>query len=131
MEIKRRLTKIAKSLSPQIEVMNVGLEMDRMCSRFEELVAYAQEKIERAAEKTETIGARVDREKREQQQAVADQQVEESQENLKDQEESAAERQALMDKSKKSEPEPEPMPDMSKKPTHPKKKAKELAKKKK
>ena len=134
MEIKRRLTKIAKSLSPQIEVMNAGIEMHRMCDRFEELVRYCQEKLDRAENRGETIGAKVEREKQERQDKIAAEQKRAKDEQLDDQEASLRERNKRLEKSQKPkvvEEEPEPMPDMSKKPTHPKKKAKELAKKKK
>ena len=150
MEIKRRLTKIGKSLNPQIEAMNVATEMERMLDRFEELVRYAQEKIDRAAErKGNTIGKQVDDARKKADKEVSDHQTAESEENLKDQQESFEERNKIVDKSKDmrtdiekaadeeaeaSRPDPaedEPMPDMSKKPTHPKKKAKQQAKKKK
>lgn len=148
MEIKRRLTKIANRLTPQIEVMNVGQEMQRMCQRFEELVAYAEEKIERAATRGKTIGAIVQDARAAADKEVLDQQTAESDENLKDQQESFDERNKVIAKTKKPEPgvvsdelaketlestiegNAPDMPDMSKKPTHPKKTAKNKAKKK-
>ena len=104
MEIKRRLTKIGKSLTPEIESMNVATEMMKMCKRFEELVSYAQEKIDRSAERKETIGARVDRQKAELLKEIEDHQTAEAAENLKDQEESLEERNKLAAKSRKPEP---------------------------
>jgi len=106
MEIKRRLNKIASRLTPQIEVMNIATEMQRMCQRFEELLDYGEEKVEKAARKGETMAARVDRQRKEEQAEILRQQKAESDENRKDQEEAAAERQKLMDKSKKN-----PMPE--------------------
>ena len=65
MEIKRRLGKIQKRLSPQSEAMNIATQMESMCDRFEYLLNYAEEKIERAERRLETIGAQVVREKQE------------------------------------------------------------------
>lgn len=103
MEIKRRLTKIAHTLSPQIEVMNVADEMKRMCSRMEELIAYAQEKIDRSFEKRETIGQKVARQRASEQKEIEDHQEAENAENLADQKEARRERQLRMMKSKKPE----------------------------
>ena len=101
MEIKRRLTKIAHSLSPQIESMNVSTEMTRMLDRFEELVRYAQEKIDRAAERQgNTIGKQVDDARKKADKEVADHQTAESEENLRDQQESFDERNKIVDKSR-------------------------------
>ena len=101
MEIKRRLTKIAHSLSPQIESMNVSTEMTRMLDRFEELVRYAQEKIDRAAERQgNTIGKQVDDARKKADKEVADHQTAESEENLRDQQESFEERNKIVDKSR-------------------------------
>ena len=104
MEIKRRLTKIAKSLSPQIEVMNVASEMERMCKRFEEIIAYAQEKIDRAEERKKknlpTIGKYVDNQRKAADKVVEDAQSAEVEENLKDQEESWQERNKIEAKTK-------------------------------
>jgi len=102
MEIKRRLTKLGKQLSPQIEVMNVSLEMNRLLDRFEELVRYAQEKIDRSAErKGISIGQaaknRIDADRK----IIEDHQQAEAAENLKDQEDAYAERNKLANKSKK------------------------------
>jgi hypothetical protein len=93
MEIKRRLTRIAKSLSPQIEVMNVATEMDRMCDRFEELVNYAQEKIDRASErKGNTLASQADARRKAEEQIVFDAQKAEVEENQRDQQEAFDER---------------------------------------
>ena len=101
MEIKRRLTKIGKSLNPQIESMNVASEMERMLDRFEELVRYAQEKIDRAAERQgNTIGKQVDAARKKADKVITDHQTEEAEENLKDQQESFDERNKIVDKSK-------------------------------
>ena len=103
MEIKRRVTKIAHSLSPQLESMNIGIELQQMCSRMEELIRYGQEKIDRSAEKKETIGAKVARQRAELQKEIEDHQEAENAENLADQKESERERQLRMMKSKKPE----------------------------
>jgi len=89
MEIKRRLGKIQKALSPQIEAMNVASEMEQMCSRFEELVRYAQEKIDRTEQRGESLAAQQDRDRREADRKVTDQQDAEAEENLRDQQEAA------------------------------------------
>jgi len=103
MEIKRRLTKIAKSLSPQIEAMNVADEIQRMAARMEELIRYAQEKIDRAAERKQTVGQRVAEQKAAALKEIQDHQTRESSENLADQAESLKEREARANKSKKKE----------------------------
>ncbi len=93
MEIKRRLTKLTKRLSPQIESMNVAVEMQRMCTRFEELVNYAQEKIDRAEErKGGTLARAADERRRAALKVVAEAQKKESDANLADQRESFDER---------------------------------------
>ena len=101
MEIKRRLNKIASRLSPQLEAMNIADEMRRMCQRFEEIVAYGEEKLERAASKDPTIGQKVQAQKAAIQKEIEDHQRAEAEENLKDQEESFKERNRLMEKSQK------------------------------
>ena len=88
MEIKRRLGKIQKALTPQIESMNVATEMTRMLDRFEELVRYAQEKIDRSAERKATLGKKAEEEKAAAQKKVEAAQEQESAANLKDQQES-------------------------------------------
>ena len=53
MEIKRRLTAVAKRFGTEIEHLNIKHEILRICKRLEELADYADEKVERmkAAEK--------------------------------------------------------------------------------
>jgi hypothetical protein len=99
MEIKRRLTKIANSLSPQIEVMNVADEMRRMCQRLEELIAYAQEKIDRANDGHKPIGQQVAEERAAKQKIIDDAQKAEAAENLQDQKEAFDERNRRLEKS--------------------------------
>jgi hypothetical protein len=101
MEIKKRLTKLASRLSPQIEVMNVANEMNQLCNRFEELVTYAQTKIDRAAERGGKSMGVVQAEKR----AAADQEIrdhqnKEANENLADQQEAFDERNKVVEKTK-------------------------------
>ena len=104
MEIKRRITKLASRLSPQIEVMNVATEMSRMLDRFEELVNYAQEKIDRAVErKGNTIGKQSYEARAAADKVVSDHQTAESDENLRDQKESFDERNKIVEKSQKPE----------------------------
>ena len=103
MEIKRRLNKIAARISPQIEVMNNAEEMRRMCTRFEELLAYCEEKIEKAASKAPTIGQKVAAQREALQQEIIDHQTAEAEENLKDQEEAFEERNKIANKSKRPE----------------------------
>lgn len=108
MEIKRRLTKIAKALSPQIESMNAGQEMNRLCDRFEELVNYCQEKIDRSAERKKAglkpASAAVAEQRAADQKAITDHQEAEAAENLADQEEAKRERDARGNKSRKPKP---------------------------
>lgn len=93
MEIKRRLTAIAKSMSPQIEVMNVAVEMSRLADRFEELVRYAQEKTDRAAErKGKTLGQEAYERRQAADKEIADHQTAELEENQRDQQEAFDER---------------------------------------
>ena len=101
MEIKRRLTKIAKSLSPQVEAMNVAAQMEQMCQRFEELIAYAQEKLDRAASRGKTIGQKAYEDREAADQEVKDAQLAESDENLRDQKESFDERNKIVEKTQK------------------------------
>lgn len=48
MEIKRRLTKVAKRFTLYAEEMNTVVELRRLCSRLEELAGYCEEKEELA-----------------------------------------------------------------------------------
>lgn len=95
MEIKRRLNKVAKRLTPAIESMNVGLQMKELCSRLEELVTYAEQKIQSAANRKEALGVQIAREKEEQQKVIEDHQREEVEANQKDQEEAFNERNGI------------------------------------
>lgn len=105
MELKRRITKIGKSLSPQIESMNVAVEMERMCDRFEELIRYAQEKIDRTAErKGDTIAKQADDRRKAADKEISDHQNEEAEENLKDQKEAFDERNKAELKTQKEPP---------------------------
>jgi len=96
MEIKRRLNKVSKRLTPQIEVMNVANEMKTLTSRLEELVTYAEQKIERTEErrrnKMKTIGQQVDEQRKAEAKVISDHQVEEAEANLRDQQEAFDER---------------------------------------
>ncbi len=93
MEIKRRLVALSKTLSPQIEVMNVAVEMSRMCDRFEELVRYAQEKIDRAEErKGKTLGQQANERREAADKVISDHQTAEAEENQRDQQEAFDER---------------------------------------
>jgi len=131
MEIKRRLNKLASRLSPQIEVMNVATEMSRMCDRFEELLNYAQEKIDRTNErKGNTIGKQVAEKRAAADKEVEDQQMAEANENLRDQKEAFDERNKIVEKSQRTDP---PDEETNEEPEEPIKKAaaKKKAKKKK
>lgn len=130
MQIKRKLVKLANSLSPQIEAMNVGIELHKLADRAAELVAYAQEKIDRSASR-KPLGQEVFDKRRAAQEEVVRQQALEAEENLRDQEEAARERELRHSKSKRpdepeivvsAEPEPEPEPEPIKKKVRRKKK---------
>ncbi len=54
MEIKRRLNAVAKRLTPEIEASNTGTQLAELATRFEELLAYAEEKDLRRAERDKT-----------------------------------------------------------------------------
>lgn len=102
MEIKRRLTKIAGRLSPQIEAMNVAPEINRLAGRIDELITYAQTKIDRAAENDGKSMGQVQAEKRAAaDKVIRDHQTAEAEENLKDQQEALDERNKGANKSKK------------------------------
>lgn len=107
MQIKRRITKIGHSLNPQIEAMNVATEMELLLDRFEELVRYAQEKIDRSIERGKTIGAKVAEKRASEQKIITDHQKAESDENLADQQEAFDER----NKKPGMEDGPETVPD--------------------
>jgi hypothetical protein len=91
MEIKRKFTKAINRLSPQIEAMNVAHEMGQMADRLNELLDYAEEKIQRSASRGgESMGLRIARERGEEQQSVAAIQRREEIENLEDQQQNRA-----------------------------------------
>lgn len=89
MEIKKQLTALGKRVTPQIEVMNVATEMRQLLKRLDELITYAQTKIDRSAERKETIGAQVKRQKKEADDNIKKEQEREAKENLADQEDDA------------------------------------------
>lgn len=99
MQIKRRLNAIAKSLTPEIESMNISRQMEDMCKRMEELVAYAEEKIERAKQRHRTIGLQVAQRRAAEDKIIKDHQEAEAKENLADQKESYDERNRILAKS--------------------------------
>ena len=47
MEIKKRLNAVAKRLTPEIESMNMASQMIEMLNRFDEILDYCEEKIEK------------------------------------------------------------------------------------
>ncbi len=97
MELKKRLTAINKRITPFIESLNVSSEMRDMCSRFEELLDYAEAKELKHKAREETgmsQSMRIDKERRENAAAMREQQDAEADENLKDQMEAAADREA-------------------------------------
>lgn len=88
MQIKRRINAIAKRVTPFIETMNIAVEMDNMCKRFEELLDYgeAKELRHKEREKTgESLGQRIDRERREEREEIARINQLDQEEALKDQ----------------------------------------------
>lgn len=99
MQIKRRLNAIAKSLTPEIESMNISRQMEDMCKRMEELVAYAEEKIERSKQRHRTIGLQVAQRRAAEDKIIKDHQEAEAKENLADQKESYDERNRILAKS--------------------------------
>lgn len=100
MEIKRALTRLANRMTPQIEVMNVATEMRQLLERFEALLDYADEKNARSSErKGHTIGRHVAEARAAKDKEVVDHQTAESNINLADQQESAAIRSEIMQKS--------------------------------
>jgi len=90
MEIKKRLNAAAKRLTPEIESMNVAVEIRERLKRIEELIDYAEQKIEGSAHKKESAGVATDRARREEAQRIADVQDEQALENAKDQQQSDA-----------------------------------------
>ena len=103
MEIKRRLNALAKTMTPEIEAMNVGREMKQLCKRLERLVAYAEEKIARSAQrkaaKEKTLGQQAKDRHEAETKVIFDHQTAESDANLADQKEAFDERnERLRDK---------------------------------
>ena len=88
MEIKRAITKQASRLTPQIEVMNCAGELREMVKRMKEILDYAEEKVERAEankKRKESTGVRIDRERREEREHIAEVQNREAVEAAADQ----------------------------------------------
>ena len=114
MELKRKLTALAKRMNPQVEAYTVAKEIGEHIQRIGELIAYAQEKLDRSAEKKKTgeltLGAQEDARRKAAAADVLETQNKESDENLKDQKESFDERNALDAKTKKPD-EPDDTPD--------------------
>ena len=54
MEIKRRLTAVAKRFGNEVEGLNTAVELRRICKRLEELADYTDAKLERAKEAEKT-----------------------------------------------------------------------------
>ena len=96
MELKRKLTKLAGRMTPQIEAMNVANEMGKCIAKISQLVDYAEEKIERSAQrkrdKEGTIGGAAAAQQAADRKEVTDTQTKESDENLADQAEAFEER---------------------------------------
>lgn len=105
MELKRKLAALTKRMNPQIEAYTVAKAIGESIKRIDELMTYAQEKLDRSEERKknkEDTNSKVadDRNKK----AAADQlaqQNAESDANLADQAESFEERNAVLKKSQK------------------------------
>lgn len=113
MELKRKLTALAKRMNPQIEAYTIAKAIDQSIKRIDELMTYAQEKLDRSEErkrlKEKTLGQQEDDRRKAAAAAVLETQNKESDANLADQAESFEERNAVMSKSEKPAPaEPEP-----------------------
>lgn len=78
--------------------MNVATEIKTHITRIEELCRYAQEKIDRAAQRKETSGAATARKRKAEQQRILDVQKAESDKNQADQKEAFDERNDKEDK---------------------------------
>ena len=97
MEIKKRLGKIQKRMTPFIEEMNIGSEMKRMCKRFEDLLDYGEFKEEKDKLRRETgmsQSMRIDEERRARAAEMAKIHAEEAEEMLADQEQHKAQPEA-------------------------------------
>ena len=93
MEIKRRLTKIQKRMTPFIEQMNIGVEMNRLCKRFEELLDYGEAKEAKHIKREKTgmsQSMRIDADRKRRSQEIADIHQAEAEEMMRDQEQHKA-----------------------------------------
>ena len=115
MELKRKLNALAKRMNPQVEAYTVAQEIARCIQRIDELISYAQEKLDRSAQKKKdkelTLGAQEDQRRKAAAADVLATQNRESDANLADQQESFDERNALEAKTKKPTPAAETLPD--------------------
>jgi hypothetical protein len=104
-ELKRKLTALAKRMNPQIEAYTVAKAIGESIKRIDELMTYAQEKLDRSEErkknKEETNSKLADDRKKKAAAGQLAQQNAESDANLADQKESFDERNAVMSKSEK------------------------------
>ena len=110
MELNRKLNALAKRMNPQVEAFTVAREIEMHIDRISELGAYAQEKLDRSAQKKKdkelTLGAQEDNRRKAAAAEVLVTQNKESDANLADQQESFDERNALDAKTKKPVAEP-------------------------
>ena len=93
MQIKRRINAISKRVTPFIESMNISVEMDNMCKRFEELLDYGEAKELRHKEREKTgqsLAMRIDQQRREEREHIAEINEREAEEQLKDQQQRKA-----------------------------------------
>ena len=93
MEIKRRLTKIQKRMTPFIEQMNIGIEMNRLCKRFEELLDYGEAKEIKHQEREKTgmsQSMRIDAQRKRTAKEISDIHQAEAEEMMRDQEQHKA-----------------------------------------
>ncbi len=98
MEIKRRLIAASKLLSPEIEAMNIGTELNHHVDRITELCNYGQEKLDRAKLRSEAAGVKTAQDRKAAEKVIADAQQEESDKNLADQKEAFDQRNDKNDK---------------------------------
>jgi len=150
-ELKRKLTALAKRMNPQIEAYTIARAIEQSIKRIDELMTYAQEKLDRSEQKKRdkelTLGQQEDDRRKAAAAEVLATQNAESDENLADQQESFEERNKLAAKTKPPEATPasdtlpddeaSPIVDPADEPTKrvvkdpPKKKAKKKSSKKK
>lgn len=98
MEIKRRLTKIQKRMTPFIEQMNIGIEMNRLCKRFEELLDYGEAKEVKHLERERTgmsQSMRIAAQRQRTQQEIAGIHQAEAEEMMRDQEQHKAQPESM------------------------------------